>query len=434
VLEIVSAGPRPARMSDYASNTIIPGTVYQVVRLLGRGGMGTVYEVEDTTVGKRYVLKTLTAQLREKKEIAQRLNREARVLARLSHPNIVEVVTAGITTDGLRLPYFVMQKLSGHALRAVLNTKGCLPLDTAYSIAIDLLDALDHAHGLGVVHRDVKPENIFLHRGVNGVHQTKLLDFGVMRMITGDHPQTGGRFVGTLRYAPREQLEGGAITPQTDLYAAGLVLYEMIAGGGPFDDEITDRGIANAHIERVPPRLSSRLPIPAELDALVASALSKDPAARPADAFTFAAKLRDLAGDVMRATPTTTALRLETALEGVKPASPHDPRTATTNGAVSSHASKHARRSGLGFALTVGALLAVATVAALVMRYATSATRATSTAARTSPSAHAVPPLLPPTPTAPSVLLPASAAAAAPARPVLTKSPAVPSASGAPAR
>ncbi|HEY2510715.1 MAG TPA: serine/threonine-protein kinase, partial [Polyangiaceae bacterium] len=189
-------------MSDYPPNTVIPGTIYQVIRLLGHGGMGTVYEVEDTTVGKRYVLKTLAPQLRDRKEIALRLNKEARVLARLAHPNIVDVVTAGMTGDAQRLPFFVMQKLNGHTLRSVLNAKGCLPLETAYSIGIDLLDALDHAHGLGIIHRDVKPENIFLHRGANEAHQTKLLDFGVMRMLSGDQPQTGGRFVGTLRYAP----------------------------------------------------------------------------------------------------------------------------------------------------------------------------------------------------------------------------------------
>jgi serine/threonine-protein kinase len=282
-------------MSDYEPNKAIPGTVYQVIQVLGRGGMGTVYEVEDTTVGKRYVLKTLHAQLRDRKEIAARITKEARVLAQMSHKNIVEVVTAGVTMDSLRLPYFVMQKLNGHTLRHVLNVKGCLPLETAYAIAIDLLDALDYAHGLGIIHRDVKPENIFLHRGPSDAHQTKLLDFGVMRFVSGDQPQSGGRFVGTLRYAPPEQLRGGPITPRTDLYAAALVLYEMVAGGGPFDDETTDRGVAKAHLEREPPALERRQNVPEELHNLVMSALSKDPEERPKDAFTFAAKLRELA-------------------------------------------------------------------------------------------------------------------------------------------
>jgi serine/threonine protein kinase len=288
-------------MSDYPPKHRIPGTVYEVVRLIGQGGMGTVYEVEDTTVGKRYVLKTLHAELRDHKELAARLNKEARALARLSHRNIVEAVTAGITTDELRLPYFVMQKLDGLTLRAVLNAKGRLPLATAYSIAIDLLDALDHAHGLGIIHRDVKPENLFLHRDTSGASVTKLLDFGVVRMLSGD-AQSGGRFVGTLRYAPPEQIKGGPITPRADLYAAALVLYEMIAGYGPFDDYRTERAIARAHMEKPAPSLSTRVGnVPPELDLLLASALSKDPERRPRDAFTFASRLRELSTEAIEA-------------------------------------------------------------------------------------------------------------------------------------
>jgi serine/threonine-protein kinase len=180
-------------------------------------------------------------------------------------------------------------------LRQVLSAKGRLPLATAFSIAIDLLDALDHAHTAGVIHRDVKPENIFLHRGPNEAHQTKLLDFGVMRLLSGDEPQTGSRFVGTLRYAPPEQLLGGKVSARTDLYAAGLVLYEMLVGRGPFDDETSDRGIANAHLHKTPPLLRQRIDAPPALEALVASALAKDPEARPRDAFAFAARLRALA-------------------------------------------------------------------------------------------------------------------------------------------
>ncbi|MGO9711859.1 MAG: serine/threonine-protein kinase [Polyangiaceae bacterium] len=328
-------------MSDYEPNKIIPGTVYQVVRLLGQGGMGTVYEVEDTTVGKRYVLKTLHAQLRDRKEIAARINKEARVLARLSHPNIVEVVTAGMTGDSLRLPYFLMQKLNGHTLRAVLSAKGRLPLETSYSIAIDLLDALDHAHALGVIHRDVKPENIFLHRGPNEAHQTKLLDFGVMRMLSGEQPQTGGRFVGTLRYAPPEQLRGGPITPRVDLYATGLVIYEMLAGGGPFDDQTTDRDIANAHLEKAPPPLSSKILIAPELNALVMSALSKDPERRPRDAFTFAAKLRELsrvAASARAEGASSQHATLEEALSGMTGASAPDGETVAEYGSTAPEA------------------------------------------------------------------------------------------------
>jgi len=283
-------------MRDYPPSTILPGTVYRIVQTLGHGGMGTVYEVEDTTLGKRFVAKTLHSDLRDQKDLALRIENEARTLARLSHPNIVEVVTAGVTADDLRLPYFVMQKLDGLTLRQVLNEKTRLPLATAYSIAIDLLDALDHAHAIGVIHRDVKPENLFVHRDSSGACGTKLLDFGVVRVLASNLALSGGRFVGTMRYAPPEQLRGGTITPRTDLYAAGLVLFEMIAGRGPFDSAGDRNDIARAHLEQEAPALASMVPgVPRELDALIASALAKDPERRPADAFTFAARLRELA-------------------------------------------------------------------------------------------------------------------------------------------
>jgi serine/threonine protein kinase len=328
------------REGDYQPNQIIPGTVYQVITMLGAGGMGTVYEVEDTSVGKRYVLKTLHAALRDRKELAMRITKEARTLAKLSHANIVEVVTAGATSDDLRLPYFVMQKLNGHTLRSILAAKGRLPLETAYGIAIDLLDALEHAHAHGVIHRDVKPENIFIHRNINGTYVTKLLDFGVMRLLSSEIGQTGHRFVGTLRYAPPEQLRGEKITPRTDLYSAALVLYEMIAGKGPFDDEPTDRDIAGAHIEREPPPLSSHVPVPLALDDLVASALAKDPASRPKDAFTFAAALRDLSrelSEIRRVNPSYA--RLETVQSVV--AQVHAPASVTNLDDAASSAPSH---------------------------------------------------------------------------------------------
>src|SRR5580692_4333335 len=240
------------RPRDYQPGEKVPGTVYRVVRLIGAGGMGTVYDVEDTTVGKRYVLKTLHADLHKREDLAERMVKEARQLARVSHPNIVEVVTAGATTDDLKLPYYVMEKLNGQSLHTILNKKGSLELPHAMHIAIDLLDALDNAHDKGVIHRDVKPENIFLHINPNGLTTTKLLDFGIMRVL--DEPGvTAGRFMGTLRYAAPEQLRGETPMPQTDIYAAGLVLYEMIAGHGPFDEEGDSSKIAAAHLSATPP-------------------------------------------------------------------------------------------------------------------------------------------------------------------------------------
>jgi len=295
------------RARDYQPGEQVPGTVYKVVRLIGAGGMGTVYDVEDTSIGKRYVLKTLHPKLGAREDLARRIQHEARTLARLNHPNIVEVITAGVTTDDLRLPYYLMERLSGQSLRLILEKKGQLELSHAYHIGIDLLDALDHAHDKGVIHRDVKPDNIFLHRTAAGVTLTKLLDFGIVSMRDGDHGETAGRFLGTLRYAAPEQLRGDKPTPKTDVYSAALVIYEIVAGRGPFDDQGDGRRIAAAHLGKIAPPLSRFVPgVPRELDVLLAAALAKSQEERPRDAFSFGASLRNLKRMLEGARPSDT--------------------------------------------------------------------------------------------------------------------------------
>lgn len=295
----------------YKNDERVPGTVYRVVRHLATGGMGTVYDVEDVSVGKRYVLKTLNPDLLERADLQKRMEAEARILGRLQHPNIVEVVTAGQTTDKWNLPYFVMERLTGQNLRSILDKTGQLALVQAVRIAIDLLDALDHAHDNSVVHRDVKPENIFLHKGVSGTTTTKLLDFGIMRLVDAGRVDAKGRFVGTVRYAAPEQIAGATLSAKVDIYAAALVLYEMLTGTGPFDHLDDPNKIGAAHLHTRPPPLSARVVIPADLETIVMQALEKDPDLRPKDAFTFAGDLRrflrgtDRAAEVTRDTPSS---------------------------------------------------------------------------------------------------------------------------------
>ncbi len=309
------------RVRDYQPSEHIPGTVYQVVRLIGSGGMGTVYDVEDTTIGKRYVLKTLHSKLGAREDLARRIQHEARTLARLHHPNIVEVITAGVTADDLKLPYYVMERLSGQSLRLVLEKKGQLELAHAYHIGIDLLDALDHAHDKGVIHRDVKPDNIFLHRTLVGLTITKLLDFGIVSMLDASSIETAGRFLGTLRYAAPEQLRGEKPTPKTDVYSAGLVLYEIIAGRGPFDDEGDAHRIAAAHIHKLPTPVSHYASVPRDLDNLLLASLAKHPDDRPRDAFSFAASLRYLKRRVDEERPHDSTENRVTASAVIGPAS-----------------------------------------------------------------------------------------------------------------
>src|SRR4051812_33789101 len=259
--------------------------------------MGSVYDVEDVSVGKRYVLKTLHPQLVSRQDLAKRMEAEARALAKLQHPNIVDVVTAGVTTDEKRMPFYVMERLNGQNLRVVIEKKGSLELSHCYRIAIDVLDALEHAHENSVIHRDVKPENIFLHRNVNGTTITKLLDFGIMRLLDRKASHTQGKFIGTLRYASPEQIFGGDLGPATDIYSLGAVLYEMLAGRGPFDDVGDAYAIGAAHAQRPPPPITQFVALPSGLERLVMASLAKSPAGRPRDCFSFASELRRMLRD-----------------------------------------------------------------------------------------------------------------------------------------
>ena len=283
-----------ARAPEYQPGQQIPGTVYKVLKVLGQGGMGTVYEVEDTTLGKRYVLKTLQADLADRKDLAERLGREARTLAKLQHPCIVEVFTSGRTGD-TGLPFYVMERLQGVTLRGALQQKGRVSFEQACDIGIDLLDALDHAHGAGIIHRDVKPDNIFLTTQRDGRSVAKLLDFGIIKLaasVPGASLHTGSQFVGTFRYAAPEQVSCREITPRSDLYSAGLVLYEMVAGRGPFDDIRGEMEVGRAHTQIAPPPLDRYADVPPAFVDLVMMALQKEPRDRPADAFTFGRGLR----------------------------------------------------------------------------------------------------------------------------------------------
>ncbi len=270
----------------FSTGELIPGSRYRVLRPLATGGMGEVYEVEDVSIGKRYVLKTLLGELAGDPDLEGRMRREARVMGRLSHPNVVRVFTAGATTGALRVPYIVMERLHGATLGDVLRA-GPLSQRGAVTVAIDLLSALDHAHDVGVLHCDVKPDNVFLHRERSGEIVPKLLDFGVVHLL-GAHRHTA-RFGGTVRYASPEQLRGDLLGPASDVYSTGLVLYEMLAGRGPFDDVVGRAAVTRAREKRDPGRIEG---LGDELWGAVALATARSPRGRFRDAFAFGRALR----------------------------------------------------------------------------------------------------------------------------------------------
>ena len=258
---------------------------FRVVSALAFGGMGDVYEVEEASVGRRFVLKTLQRALAADGDLRRQMQTEARVLGRIDHVNVVRVFTAGTSDE---LPFIVMEKLEGATLRQVLRAGTRIPVRAAVRVAIDLLLALDHVHELGVVHCDLKPENIFFHRDRFGI-TPKLLDFGVVRVLP--RGQAEAKLGGTLRYASPEQVRGEAVGPRSDVYAMALVLYEMLAGASPFHDATGAEQIARAQIERTPRPIAG---IPSGLMRLLSRALAKNPGERPRDAFAFARELRDL--------------------------------------------------------------------------------------------------------------------------------------------
>ncbi len=273
---------------SYEPGDMVCGGRFRIESRIAFGGMGEVYAVEDVSIGRTYVLKTLLGELAGDGDLRRQMLREARVLGRLDHVNVVRVFTAGVTDDARALPYIIMEKLEGASLREILRAGARIPLRPAVRAAIDLLLALDHVHELGVVHCDLKPENVFFHRDRTGV-TPKLLDFGVVRVLP--RGEANAKLGGTVRYASPEQLLGDAVGPRSDVYSMALVLYEMLAGRGPFHDATGASQVAHAQLHRVPPSIAG---VPSGLMRLLLRALAKDPAARPRDAFAFARELKDI--------------------------------------------------------------------------------------------------------------------------------------------
>jgi serine/threonine-protein kinase len=253
--------------------------------------MGSVYEVEHVELGKRFVLKALLSDLSQRADLVARLRNEQRALGRLEHPNIINVTDAGVTSANV--PYFVMERLDGETLGARLRRSGYLPIGEALGIAAAVLDGLAAAHEIGVVHRDVKPPNIFLAHG----KYPKILDFGVAKMMDiGGAITARGVAVGTPRYMSPEQASGEALDGRSDIYAVGLLLYESVVGKGPFGHVRDANELLLSHLSRPAPQLSASVgSVTRELDELAARLLAKKPAERPATAGEAAALLRSAA-------------------------------------------------------------------------------------------------------------------------------------------
>ena len=253
---------------------------YRVESLIARGGMATVYLGTDTRLERTVALKIMHAELASDEDFVRRFVGEARSVAQLSHPNVVTVYDQG--ADG-QILYLAMEYVPGRTLRDLLNSRGRLSPQEALDIMAGVLGGLAAAHDAGIAHRDVKPENVLL----NDSGAVKVADFGLARLLAGVSQTKSGMIIGTAAYLAPEQVARGAADARTDVYAAGVMLFELLTGKQPHTGD-TPLAVAYKHVNEVVPPPSSVVPgLPPALDALVALATSRDPELRPGDAGQF---------------------------------------------------------------------------------------------------------------------------------------------------
>lgn len=250
---------------------------YRVESRIARGGMASVYLALDVRLDRTVAVKVMHRSLAEDPQFVRRFIGEAKSVASLSHPNVVQVFDQG--TDGANV-YLSMEYVPGRTLRDVLRRRGRLPAREALEMVIPVLAALGAAHQAGLIHRDVKPENVLL--ADDG--RVKVVDFGLARAIEATNQTKTGMMIGTIGYMSPEQVTTGVADARSDVYAAGIMLFELLTGRQPYAGE-TPMSIAYRHVHETVPAPSSVVPdIPPAIDALVAAATDKDPAGRPADA------------------------------------------------------------------------------------------------------------------------------------------------------
>jgi serine/threonine-protein kinase len=271
-------------LADPLAGRLLDGR-YAVTARIAHGGMATVYRATDTRLDREVALKVMHAELARDDDFVRRFIGEAKSVARLSHQNVVAVFDQG--ADGPFL-YLAMEYVPGRTLKEMLRDNGRLPAPVALEIMTGVLDGLASAHASGIVHRDIKPENVLL----TADGRVKVADFGLARAhAAAGHTRTG-LLIGTVGYVPPEQVTGESTGPRSDVYSAGVMLFEMLTGRLPFKGD-TPLSVAYQHVNSGVPAPSTMAPgIPPEVDELVLSATDRNPQRRPADASEFLRAVR----------------------------------------------------------------------------------------------------------------------------------------------
>ncbi|MFO0609905.1 MAG: serine/threonine-protein kinase [Polyangiales bacterium] len=375
----VLSGPTIAP-ADVTEIPQVVGEKYRVVRLLGGGGMGNVYEAENTWTRRRVAVKMLRPEFSADHESEQRFMREAQTASQLSHPHVVDVLDMG--RDAATGALFIVQEfLVGEELRARLEARGALPPDEALALLLPVMDGLAAAHEAGVIHRDIKPENIFLVRQPDGRVSPKLIDFGIAKALRPgerdfrtDIPQA----IGTPGYMSPEQARGDVdIDARTDVWALGVVLYEMLSGRMPYDYNRNAEVMIAMVMTRDPTPLEESAPsVPRDLCAAVGQALQRDKGRRTPSVKALA--------DALSAT--RQGRRTRATLK----------KNADARGRAQDGAPGRGRRAALA-ALAVALTLALAVGAVLALRRGEHPTAPV--AAVVAPTTHAVAPTPVPVPT-----------------------------------